>query len=142
MIMLELEIIERFNPGPQTLEILAENSEGTVIGGLYLNQAYDESESLDYIPDEDSESECPEPIPYINLQLLEVEPEYRMQGIARKLMDYFFENQLFELFVESNTYIQLDVHPQGLGITSEILKRFYKQYGFESTYSNYMIRNL
>lgn len=140
---MKFEIIERFNPGPQTLEILAENSEGTVIGGLYLNQTYDESESLDYIPDDDSDdSESPEPIPYINLQLLEVLPEYRMQGIARKLMDYFFENQLFERFAESNTYIQLDVHPQGLGITSEILKEFYAQYGFESAFSNYMIRDL
>ena len=107
-----------------------------------MNQAYDEEAVLNYIPEDDEDEDFPEAEPYINLQLIEVNENYRLNGIANLLMNYLFDNKLYELFEENNTYIQLNVHPQGLGITKNILEKLYSQFGFKKTYSNYMIKEI
>lgn len=135
----KVEIDFNFTESNQQLEILA-NYQNKTIGSLNLNQAYDEEAVLNYIPENDDD--FPKAEPYINLQLIEVDENYRLNGIANLLMNYLFDNKLYELFEENNTYIQLDVHPQGLGITKNILEKFYSQYGFEKSYSNYMIKEI
>lgn len=136
----DIEISVDFNSRAQSIEICALYN-GQSIGGLYLNQDYDEESSMNYIP-EDDDDEIPEPEPFINLQLLEVDANYRQNGIATMLMNYFFDNSIWQLLEADNKYIKLDVHPQGLGITKQILMMFYSQYGFEQSYGNYMIREL
>lgn len=137
----KVEIDFNFTESNQQLEILAkyQNKE---IGSLNLNQAYDEEVALNYISEDDEDEDFPEAEPYVNLQLIKVNENYRLNGIANLLMNYLFDNKLYELFEENNTYIQLDVHPQGLGITKNILEKFYSQYGFEKTYSTYMIKQI
>lgn len=136
----KVEIDFNFIESNQQLEILA-NYQNKKIGSLNLNQAYDEEAVLNYIPENDDD-DFPEAEPYINLQLIEVNENYRLNGIANLLMKYLFDNKLYELFEENNTYIQLDVHPQGLGITKNILEEFYSQYGFIKYYGNYMIKEI
>lgn len=136
----DIEISVDFNSRAQSIEICALYN-GQSIGGLYLNQDYDEESSMNYIP-EDDDDEIPEPEPFINLQLLEVDANYRQNGIATILMNYFFDNSIWQLLEADNKYIRLDVHPQGLGITKQILMMFYSQYGFEQSYGNYMIHEL
>lgn len=136
----DIEVSVDFNSRAQSIEICALYN-GQSIGGLYLNQDYDEEAILDYIPEDDDEEEL-EPEPFINLQLLEVDANYRQNGIATMLMNYFFDNSIWQLLEADNKYIKLDVHPQGLGITKQILMMFYSQYGFEQSYGNYMIREI
>lgn len=136
----DIEISVDFNSRAQSIEICALYN-GQSIGGLYLNQDYDEESSMNYIPDDDDD-EIPESEPFINLQLLEVDVNYRQNGIATMLMNYFFDNSIWQLLEADNKYIRLDVHPQGLGITKQILMMFYSQYGFEQSYGNYMIHEL
>lgn len=137
----DIKISVDFNSRAQSIEICALYN-GQSIGGLYLNQDYDEESSMNYIPEDDDDDEIPEPEPFINLQLLEVDANYRQNGIATMLMNYFFDNSIWQLLEADNKYIKLDVHPQGLGITKQILMMFYSQYGFEQSYGNYMIREL
>lgn len=137
----DIEISVDFNSRAQSIEICALYN-GQSIGGLYLNQDYDEESSMNYIPEDDDDDEIPELEPFINLQLLEVDVNYRQNGIATMLMNYFFDNSIWQLLEADNKYIKLDVHPQGLGITKQILMMFYSQYGFEQSYGNYMIREI
>lgn len=137
----DIEISVDFNSRAQSIEICALYN-GQSIGGLYLNQDYDEESSMNYIPEDDDDDEISELEPFINLQLLEVDANYRQNGIATMLMNYFFDNSIWQLLEADNKYIKLDVHPQGLGITKQILMMFYSQYGFEQSYGNYMIREL
>lgn len=137
----KVEIDFNFTESNQQLEILAKY-QNKIIGSLNLNQAYDEKAVLNYIPEDDDDEDIPEAEPYINLQLIEVDENYRLNGIANLLMKYLFDNNLYELFEENNIYIRLDVHPQGLGITKNILEEFYSQYGFIKSYGNYMIKEI